>query len=228
MRPDLRFTLDSYLRQLTFLEGEKSLLEKDLQEHVLPKGDVLQSVPGVGPITSSLFRAELFDPNRFEKAEQVASYVGLAPVISQSGASNGYARLIPCGQCKLRSVLVEAAWRLMSKEEWASAFYSRIMQTSFSASHLPVRSPRVSAISPHVSATSTPWDSGSIGLHFVWQARPSHKCLIMSFLFVRPRVCLRLTSDSASRRTPLPSANSSYCQACRGLSPPSYRTCRAH
>ncbi|MEE1172848.1 MAG: hypothetical protein U0K87_10850, partial [Ruminococcus sp.] len=32
----------------------------------------------------------------------------------------------------------------------------------------------------------------------------------------------RLTSDSASRRTPLPSANTSYCQACSGLSPPSY------
>jgi transposase len=130
MHSDLRFTLDSYLRQLTFLEAEKSLLEKDLREHVLPKDDVLQSVPGVGPITSSLFRAELFDPNRFDKAEQVASYVGLAPVISQSGASSGYARLIPCGQSKLRSVLVEAAWRLMSKEEWASAFYRRMMRHS--------------------------------------------------------------------------------------------------
>src|SRR5690606_4620889 len=42
------------------------------------------------------------------------------------------------------------------------------------------------------------------------------------------RVCLRLPSDSASRRTPLPLANSSYCQACSGLSPPSYRPCRAH
>ena len=50
----------------------------------------------------------------------------------------------------------------------------------------------------------------------------------IQFLFVRPRFCLRLPSDSASRRTPLPLANSSYCQACSGLSPPSYYTCRAH
>ena len=48
------------------------------------------------------------------------------------------------------------------------------------------------------------------------------------FLFVRPRVCLRLPSDSTSRWTPLPLANSSYCQVCSGLSPPSYRPCRAH
>ena len=50
----------------------------------------------------------------------------------------------------------------------------------------------------------------------------------MWFLFVGPRVCIRLPSDSASRRTPLPFANSSYCQACSGLSPPSYRPCWAH
>ena len=41
------------------------------------------------------------------------------------------------------------------------------------------------------------------------------------FLFVRPRLCLRLLSDSVSRRTPLSLANSSYCQVCSGLPPPS-------
>ena len=50
----------------------------------------------------------------------------------------------------------------------------------------------------------------------------------MRFLFVGPRVCLRLPSDSTSRWTPLPSANSSHCKACNGLSPSSLRTCRAH
>ncbi len=50
----------------------------------------------------------------------------------------------------------------------------------------------------------------------------------IQFLFVRPRFCLRLPSDSASQRTPLSLANSSYCQACSGLPPPSYYACRAH
>ena len=40
----------------------------------------------------------------------------------------------------------------------------------------------------------------------------------MLFLFVRERFCLRLLSDSASRRKPLSLANSSYYQACSGLS----------
>lgn len=48
------------------------------------------------------------------------------------------------------------------------------------------------------------------------------------FLSVRPRVCLQLPSDSASRWTPLPLAKSSRYRATSGLSP--YRTCahRAH
>ena len=50
----------------------------------------------------------------------------------------------------------------------------------------------------------------------------------MWFLFVRPRVCFRLTSYSTSRWTHLPSANSSYCQACSGLPPPSYCPFRAN
>ena len=50
----------------------------------------------------------------------------------------------------------------------------------------------------------------------------------IQFLFVRPRLCLRLPSDSTSRWTPLSSANSSYCQACSGLSPLSNNACRAH
>ena len=59
----------------------------------------------------------------------------------------------------------------------------------------------------------------------------------MRFLFVRPGLCppglfpspdIRLPSDSASRRTPLPSANAPYCPARSGLPPPSCCPCRAH
>src|SRR5699024_3097045 len=55
---------------------------------------------------------------------------------------------------------------------------------------------------------------------------PRQPC--MHFRVVSSAFCLQLPSDSASRRTPLPLANSSYCQACSGLSPPIYSPCRAH
>ena len=50
----------------------------------------------------------------------------------------------------------------------------------------------------------------------------------MRFLFVGPGLCLRLPSDSISRWTPLPLANTSYCHPCSGFSPPSYCPCWAH
>jgi hypothetical protein len=49
-----------------------------------------------------------------------------------------------------------------------------------------------------------------------------------SHLFIEPGLCLQLLSDSTSRWTPLLSDNSSCCQAYDGLSPPSYRSCRAY
>lgn len=39
---------------------------------------------------------------------------------------------------------------------------------------------------------------------------------------------IRLPPDSISQWTPLSLANSSYCQVCSGLSPPSDSACRAH
>ena len=76
----------------------------------------------------------------------------------------------------------------------------------------------------------------AIGLCFVMQTYPRLRPY-MRFLYVRPEFCplgdlstpkIRLSSDSASRRTPLPLANPSHYRADSGLSP--YRTCahRAH
>ena len=76
----------------------------------------------------------------------------------------------------------------------------------------------------------------AIGLYFIWETCPRLRPC-MRFLFVRPEICplgdlltpkIRLSSDSTSRRTPLPLANPSRYRADSGLSP--YRTCahRAH
>lgn len=131
MQPGLRFTLDSLLRQLRQFEEEKKLLEEAVKTTIPPKGDdVLQTVPGVGPITSAAFRAELLSPDRFECSEKLTSFLGLAPVVSRSGESRGKSRLVPCGQGALRSMLVEAAWVLSAKEKWAKEYYSKIRRRS--------------------------------------------------------------------------------------------------
>lgn len=128
MLANLRVTLDSLLRQLKRFEEERKLLEKTAKSVLPPKDDVLQTVPGVGPMTSATFRAELFSPDRFERSEKLTSFIGLAPMVSRTGDARGTARLVPCGQGRLRSMLVEAAWTLRGKEKWAFDFYQAVLQ----------------------------------------------------------------------------------------------------
>ncbi|GKT30606.1 Transposase, IS116/IS110/IS902 like protein, partial [Aduncisulcus paluster] len=59
--------------------------------------------------------------------KEVTAYLGLAPVIRQSGGSKGKATLRPVGQRRLRSLLVEAAWMWKRKDKWAQEFYNRIL-----------------------------------------------------------------------------------------------------
>jgi transposase len=125
-------TLRSLVRELAFLLKERQHIEKQLRA-VCRQGDhekafeCLQTAPGVGPITAATFLLELFDPLRFKSANQVASYLGLAPMVRQSGESKGRAKLRPVGQKRLRSLLVEAAWCWRRKDELAGGKYQRIV-----------------------------------------------------------------------------------------------------
>ncbi|WP_291726600.1 IS110 family transposase [Leisingera sp. F5] len=65
----------------------------------------------MGETAAAHFLAELFSPERVNRPEEVTSYLGLAPVVSQSGSSPVRAKLRPVGQKRLRGILVEAAWQ---------------------------------------------------------------------------------------------------------------------
>lgn len=97
------------------------------------------------------------------------------------------------------------------------------------SSYSSMRPPRVRVITFFsCNCCITVWDSGSIGLYLVWQTRPPQFSLICSH--VRQFENLRPASFRfhVTMDTSLPFGNSSYYQACIGLSPPSYHQCRAH
>jgi transposase len=113
MEPHARLTLESYLRELSFFQKELSGVEEQLCRMGGQEGEAiacLQSVPGVGEVVATTFMLELFDPERFERADEVTSYLGLAPMVRHSGEKTPSGRLRPVGQTRLRSLLIEAAW----------------------------------------------------------------------------------------------------------------------
>jgi transposase len=74
----------------------------------------LQSIPGIGPLISTAYQATIDDPHRFNRAEEVADYLGLAPRIYQSGEVERRGRITKEGDVLLRWHLVEGAHVLLT------------------------------------------------------------------------------------------------------------------
>ncbi len=70
----------------------------------------LQTMPGIGLITSLMILAELGDWKRFRSRASVANYAGLVPVVRDSNTKHYRGGITHQGSCHLRAVLVEAAW----------------------------------------------------------------------------------------------------------------------
>jgi transposase len=132
-----RFVLDSMLRELDVLDGEIRLAEARIQavmkeRHAKAKG-ILESHPGIGALSAAHFALELFSPERFHSGGAVAKYLGLSPGLCQTGESARPQPLLKTGQSRLRSQLVEAAWRWIRLDPAARSVYGRLLRNTGNA-----------------------------------------------------------------------------------------------
>ncbi|NIN34422.1 MAG: IS110 family transposase [Gammaproteobacteria bacterium] len=130
--PEGRLTMESHLRELRFLQQELSEVAKQLEHLNQQLGHCtviksLTSVPGVGTVVATSFHLELFRPERFQRGEEVTSYLGLAPTVRHSGEQTPRGYLAPCGQKRLRSLLIEAAWMWRAKDAKAGELYNKLL-----------------------------------------------------------------------------------------------------
>ena len=127
-----RLTMDSHLRELNFLQDELSNVTSQLNQINLEPDHravirSLTSVPGVGKVVATTFHTEIFRPERFNRSEEVASYLGLAPTVRHSGERTPRGYLVPVGQTRLRSLLIEAAWMWRAKDSYAHDLYNKLL-----------------------------------------------------------------------------------------------------
>lgn len=132
---ELRFCLDVMLDERQHALQQVARATRRLEE--LTKADghratvaTLRTVPGVGPITAMTFRVELHEPGRFDDGGQVARMIGLAPQVLQSGATRREGRLLKSGNARLRTVLIEAAWRWVAGDEAAAKKYRQLVAST--------------------------------------------------------------------------------------------------
>lgn len=80
---------------------------------------LLRSIPGIGVITAMVLLTEVPDLlKRFESGEALVRYLGLVPTEHSTGKTQGRrGHLTHDGNALARTALVEASWRLVSKDE---------------------------------------------------------------------------------------------------------------
>ncbi len=118
---------------IIFLEAELAKLQKMIDQHIDNNPDLrdtrrlLETIPGVGARVSAHVTA-MFAAKRFERAEQVSSYLGLAPIFKESGTSvAGRPQLSKAGPAHLRKLLYMPAVVATRFNPHIKATYERLI-----------------------------------------------------------------------------------------------------
>jgi len=106
--------------------ARRNALAAEIDEAFLahPFGELLSSLPGIGPRTGSRTLAEVGDGSRFKSGDKLASYAGLAPVARQSGKSINGEPKSRRGNHRLKNAMFLAAFASLRSPD-SKAFYDR-------------------------------------------------------------------------------------------------------
>ena len=121
----------SLTTHIAFLEREVRITDRDLGERVREspawreRDELLQSVPGVGPVLSRTLLADLPELGRLSRRE-IAKLVGVAPLSRDSGTMRGR-RFVQGGRATVRAVLYMAALVATKRNAIIRTFYHRLV-----------------------------------------------------------------------------------------------------
>ena len=87
---------------------------------------LLCSVPGIGTLIGMEILVELQDVERFKRAEELASYIGLTPSEFSTGQYVRQGRITRCGNKRVRTCLVESSWILITKDPLMRLKYNKL------------------------------------------------------------------------------------------------------
>jgi len=142
---EISFDDPHHQQSFWILLEEYEFLNKLVEQQTHKKqAELLQTIPGIGPISAMSLLLELGDISRFARAGQLAAYVGLTPAQYSSGDNIRMGRITRCGKnslravfirmgritrCgknSLRAVLTEAAWTAIKKDPELRSVYDKL------------------------------------------------------------------------------------------------------
>ncbi len=114
------FAVKQLTAEFRFLHDQLLEANRELKNFAATAGvkerqyrELLNSIPGVGFVTTEVVLAEIADITRFNSQKQVVSYAGLAPRQRESAGKSKELHIEKTGSKHLRWIMVEAAWRLV-------------------------------------------------------------------------------------------------------------------
>ena len=116
---------------IAWLEDELEALGKEIRDLILAdpvwreKEKILQSVPGIGPVTAATLLAELPELGTVSR-QKVASLAGVAPFNRDSGRRRGKRRTFG-GRAQVRRALYMAALTASRRNPVIKRFYQRLL-----------------------------------------------------------------------------------------------------
>jgi transposase len=107
LRPSMRLMLD----EIRLMEARMGQLEQQLRALAKESSacQILQSVPGIGLLTSTAMVAAVADPRSFDSGRRYSSFLGLTPREYSSGNSRYLARISKRGDRYIRMLLTHGA-----------------------------------------------------------------------------------------------------------------------
>ena len=116
---EAQLALDALRQSLAAVVAQIQRLERDIRQQAQqdPRCQLLQTLPGCGPLTAVTIIAEIGDPSRFANSSRLCSYAGLAPTIRQSGERSYTGPLKARGNPHLRRILVLLAQHFSQRRD---------------------------------------------------------------------------------------------------------------
>lgn len=129
--PCLTSSLRSLVELLDHLTRQKQQQTREVEhlartEMYAQRVRLLTTIPGVGVLSAMEILTELQDMQRFERADQLAAYLGLTPSQYSSGQRVRMGHITHTGNHRVRSTLVECSWFLIARDPWMTRKYLNI------------------------------------------------------------------------------------------------------
>lgn len=125
-----KLILEKYMESIEGMVKAESELTARILEFKHRDIELLESIPGIGGLTSRVLVSAIDDAKRFDNKKSVSKYGGLTPRIYQSGGVTHLGRINRDGRMEMRKVLLQCAHtitRMKSYEAWPlKAFFERI------------------------------------------------------------------------------------------------------